>query len=194
MGQVSFQLKPEIAAGLYLLDQYRAKGYAAMVRKLKTAPASLTDGLSAVCLDVRDAAMHGLGVGTTRDMSSVITAVFVPGWRCRAYTLGQKVNIWRGMSFSRNFLWNDFVKTDLTTQIHALDLPLHFFTGQYGFTANQGLARAFFDQIKSPMKGFYTFDKSPHSPLFEEPRRARRILRQDVLTQTNRRADGQRAG
>ena len=194
MGQVSYQLRSEVAAYRYMLDQYRARGDAAMVHKLEAAPASMTDGLSAAYLRLRDDAMHGLGVGTTRNMRSVITGVFIPVWRCRAYTLREKINIWRGLSFSRGFFWKDFIETDLTTQINKLDLPLYLFTGLYDYTANHELAGDYFDLIKAPIKGFYTFQNSAHSPLFEEPQRARDILLQDVLTQGNRLADGRLAG
>ena len=193
MGQVSYQLRSEVAAHAYMLDQYQARGDAAMVRKLTAAPATITDGLSPAYLRLRDGAMHGLGIGTTRDMDSVITGVFIPVWRCRAYTLGEKINIWRGMAYSKGFLWNDFIQTDLTAHIHNLDLPVYFWTGLYDYTANHALARAYFDQIKAPVKGFYTFANSAHSPLFEEPLRARDILQQDVLAQKNRLADGQGA-
>jgi pimeloyl-ACP methyl ester carboxylesterase len=194
MAQVSWQLRSEVRAHRYMLDQYRARGDAAMVRRLMAAPASMTEGLSPAYLRLRDAAMHGLGVGTTRDMASVITGVFVPVWRCRAYTLGEKVNIWRGMSYSRGFLWNNFIETDLTTHIQNLDLPVYFFTGIYDFTANHHLAREYFDQIKAPLKGFYTFRNSAHSPVFEEPQHARDLLLQDVLRRGNRLADGGPAG
>lgn len=39
MGQVSHQLKSEVAAHRYMLDHYRARGDAAMVEKLEAAPA-----------------------------------------------------------------------------------------------------------------------------------------------------------
>ncbi len=182
MGQVSWQLRSEVAAHAYMLDQYRARGDAAMVRQLMAAPASLSGGLSDAYLRLRDGAMHGLGVGTTRDMRSVIMGVFVPVWSCRAYTLREKINIWRGLAFSRGFLWQDFLNTDLTAPITTLDLPLYLFTGIYDYTANHALARDYFDLIKAPVKGFYTFENSAHSPLFEEPLRAREILVQDVVT------------
>lgn len=189
MGQVSWQLRSEVAARGYMLDRYQARGDATMVRKLMAAPASLGDGLSPDYLGLRDAAMHGLGIGTTHEMTSVIAGVFIPVWRCRAYTLREKVNIWRGLSFCRRFLWEDFINTDLTLQIHALDLPVYFLTGLYDYTANHLLARSFFDQISAPVKGFYTFATSAHSPLFEEPQRARDILLQDVLGRGSRLAD-----
>lgn len=189
MGQVSYQLRSEVAAHRYMRDQYRARGDAAMVRKLTATPASLTNGLSDAYLRLRDAAMHGLGIGTTRDMASVITGVFVPLWRCHAYTLREKINIWRGLSFSRGHLWHDFIETDLTTQIRQLALPVYMFTGLYDYSANHDLALDYFKLIQAPVKGFYTFPTSAHSPLFEKPQLARDILRQDVLTQTNRLAD-----
>jgi hypothetical protein len=39
------------------------------------------------------------------------------------------------------------------------------------------------------MKGFYTFEQSAHSPLFEEPEKMLRILLEDVLAGTNNLAD-----
>lgn len=189
MGQVSWQLRSEVAAYNYMLKAYRARVDAAMVAKLEAAQVSLAGGLSAAYLALRDQAMHGLGIGTTRNMTSVIWGVFVPVWQCKAYTLAEKINIWRGMAFSRSFLWEDFLATDLTTRVKALDLPVYFFTGLYDYTANHDFARAYFDQITAPVKGFYTFQNSAHSPLFEEPTRSRTVLSQDVLMHRNHLAD-----
>ena len=52
------------------------------------------------------------------------------------------------------------------------------------------MAKAYFEQLNAPVKGFYTFEQSAHSPLFEEPVRMREIMRQDVLAGTNTLADG----
>jgi len=35
------------------------------------------------------------------------------------------------------------------------------------------------------MKGFYTFERSAHSPIFEEPRKMRQVLIEDVLAGLN---------
>lgn len=189
MGQVSYQLRSEVTAHSYMLEQYRARGDLSMVRRLEKAPASMSGGLSARYLRLRDDAMHRLGIGTTRDMRSVITGVFLPVWRCRAYTFREKINVKRGMSFSRRHFWDDFVETDLTVHVRELELPVYFFTGQYDFTANHDHAREYFDRLKAPVSGFYTFHYSAHSPIFEEPRKARDILLQDVLTGRNALAD-----
>lgn len=45
--------------------------------------------------------------------------------------------------------------------------------------------------MQAPVKAFYTFDNPAHSPLFEEPEKARRLLREDVLAGKVNHADTQ---
>ncbi|MCB0061937.1 MAG: alpha/beta hydrolase, partial [Caldilineaceae bacterium] len=73
--------------------------------------------------------------------------------------------------------------------VPTLDLPVYFFEGIYDYTCNYTLAKEYFEQLNAPVKGFYTFAQSAHSPIFEEPDKAQQILRQDVLKGTNRLTD-----
>jgi pimeloyl-ACP methyl ester carboxylesterase len=63
-----------------------------------------------------------------------------------------------------------------------LDLPVYFLQAAYDYTCSYSEARAYFEMIEAPVKGFYTFSNSAHIPVFEEPARAAEILSQDVLT------------
>ncbi len=185
MGQVSYQLQSEVAAHAYLLDAYRTRGDTAMVSKLESAPVSMTQGLSDNWMSLRDEAMHRIGGGTTRDMDSVITGVFLASWRSPAYTIREKINIWRGKLQSRRYLWDAVLRTNLAEHVNRLDVPVYFFVGQHDITTSHGLALKFFNAIDTPLKGFYTFHNSAHSPLFEEPQRALKILHEDVVAQKN---------
>jgi hypothetical protein len=49
--------------------------------------------------------------------------------------------------------------------------------------------KAYFEKLRAPLKGFYTFAQSAHSPAFEEPKKMLQILREDVLAGANRLAD-----
>ena len=189
MSQVTHQLRSERLAYDYMLEQYSAKGDVGMVRRLEAAPVTMTGPLPAGYLGLRDDAMHSLGVGTTRDMTSVITGIFFPSWQSTAYTLGEKLNIWRGRAFSRRLLWDTFIATDLTSKITTLDLPVYFWGGVYDYSASYTEAKAYFDKLSAPFKGFYTFARSAHSPLFEEPEKAGRIWRADILMGTTNLAD-----
>jgi pimeloyl-ACP methyl ester carboxylesterase len=181
MGQVAHQKQSEVLAYHYELDQFRKAGKRRMVRRLEAAPVTMDAPLPKAYMRVRDAAMHRLGVGTTRDMRSVVTGVFAPVWLTPGYTLREKAAIWRGKTFSRGAMWDDFQATDLTAKVTELELPAYFCGGRYDYTVSYDLARSYLDKLRAPVKGFYTFKRSAHSPAFEEPARFRRILREDVL-------------
>jgi pimeloyl-ACP methyl ester carboxylesterase len=181
MAQIVHQLRSEVMAHAFLLETYRARGDTAMVRRLEAAPVSMEASTSPEWMQLRDAAMHRAGVGHTRDISSVVTGIFLPVWRVRAYTLTDKINVWRGKLWSRPFFWEALLQDDLSARLTDFDLPVHFFVGRYDQTANPDLSRAYFDAIHAPVKRFHVFENSAHSPLFEEPERATEILLNDVL-------------
>jgi len=123
-------------------------------------------------------------------MKSVITGIFLPSLACRDYTLTEKINMWRGKSQSGvSILWDKILTTDLTKQVPKLNIPVYFFHGIYDYTVSYPLAKEYLNQIKAPVKGFYTFEHSAHSPLFEEPGKMKKIIQEDVLTGTNKLAD-----
>jgi pimeloyl-ACP methyl ester carboxylesterase len=184
MAQMVDQRRSEKLAYDHLLAEYRRRGDRRMVRALEAAPVTLEGGTPrAYVTMLRDKAMHRLGVGTTHDMDSVITGILLPSLRFPEYTLREKWQLWRGRAFSRSFrLWEDVVmRTDLTRQVPRLEIPVHFFAGAYDHTCSTFLAREYFEALDAPRKRFHLFEHSAHSPLLEEPVRARQILRDDVL-------------
>lgn len=190
VAQMSNQRQSEKLAYDYMLQQFKAQGNANMVRKLEAAPVTMTGGVPDAYRRLRDPAMHTLGIGTTHDMKSVITGIFLPSWQSRDYTLGEKLDLWRGKATSGiASLWDEMLATDLSEQVTAFRLPVYFFSGIYDYTCNHSLAQAYFAKIQAPVKGFYTFAHSAHSPIFEEPDRTRQILREDVLVGANQLAD-----
>jgi len=190
VAQMSNQLKSERLAYEYMLRQFKESGNTKMVRKLEETPVTMTDGTPDAYLALRDEAMHSLGIGTTHDMHSVITGIFLPSLISREYTLLEKVNMWRGKSHSGvSLLWDEMISTDLTQQVPELGLPVYFFHGIYDYTVSYTEAKSYFEKLKAPIKGFYTFEQSAHSPLFEEPEKTLKILQEDVLAGTNSLAD-----
>ena len=192
MGQISYQIKSEQLAYEYALAYYKKNGSTGMAQRLEAAPPTLTVPLPTAYDSLRDEYMHGAGIGTTHAMRSVITGIFLPSWQFREYTLGEKINLWRGKIFSRSpdfNLWDKMQATDLTRQVTELDIPVYFLEGIYDYTCAYPLAKAYFEKINAPVKGFYTFENSAHSPLFEEPEKVLKILQEDVLAGTNNLAD-----
>jgi pimeloyl-ACP methyl ester carboxylesterase len=191
VAQISNQLESERLAHSYMLQRYKDEGNFKMAQRLEDGPVGATAPLPDAYLKVRDVAMHELGVGTTHDMKSVFTDMFMASLLHREYTLGEKINLWRGKLFSGSRLWNTQLSTDLTQKVTRLDIPAYFLHGVHDYTVSYPLAKSYFDLLEAPVKGFYTFKQSAHTPFFEEPEKMREILRADVLTGTNGLADRQ---
>ncbi len=86
-------------------------------------------------------------------------------------------------------MWPELISTDLRKQTPELAIPVYFFEGIYDYTVSYTLAKSYYQGLKAPVKGFYTFAQSAHSTMFEEPEKMQQILREDVLAGTNRLAD-----
>jgi pimeloyl-ACP methyl ester carboxylesterase len=123
-------------------------------------------------------------------MDSVVTGLFLPSLASRDYTLMEKVNTWRGKSQSGiSIVWDDMLNTDLSQKLPAVGVPVYFLEGRYDYTCSYSEAKTYFENLQAPLKGFYTFEQSAHSPMFEEPEKMRKILQEDVLAGANRLAD-----
>ena len=191
MAQVSRQLESEKQAYQYMVEQFKLTGDKRMLRKLEKYPINKMDTIPRAYRSLRDEPMHRLGIGTTHNMKSVVTGIFLPVMQNTEYTFSEKINVWRGKIFANNAtnLWDKMIETDLTKTVQKLDVPVYFCEGIYDYTASYTEAKTYFDKLVAPRKGFYTFQHSAHSPLFEEPEKFARILQEDVLVGDNHLAD-----
>ncbi|NPV76485.1 MAG: alpha/beta hydrolase [Anaerolineae bacterium] len=189
VGQIVYQVKSEKIAYEYMLAEYQARDDTNMVNQLKAAPPTMTMPQPAAYDRLRDNAMHGVGVGTTREMKTVEGGVFFPSWFSKQLTLKEKINLWRGKIFAASMLRNEVFSTDLSQKVAKLEIPVYFFSGKYDYTVNHEMSKAYLAELQAPVKGFYTFENSAHSPFFEKPDRVRMILREDVLQGTANLAD-----
>ncbi len=190
VGQISRQFESERLAYTYMVQQYAAVDDRKMLARLAAIPLTEMDTMPASYRALRDQAMHSLGIGTTHLMKSVVSGIFMPVMLSPAYTLGEKINLWRGKwSANSTNMWNEILAADLTTKIPKLDIPVYFMSGVYDYTVSYVLAKDYFENLQAPVKGFYTFDQSAHSPMFEEPEHFAQILQSDVLKAATSLAD-----
>jgi pimeloyl-ACP methyl ester carboxylesterase len=181
VAQMAGQLKSEQQAYLYMLNRYKENGNKRMIRKLEAAPVT-SDGTPRKYLLLRDIAMHDLGVGTMHGMNSVITGIFFASLGCRDYTPAEKYRMWSGKAKSGvSMLWERMLKCDLSEDIPAVTIPVYFFHGIYDLTCSYDVAKLYFEKLDAPVKEFFTFEKSAHSPVFEEPVKTMKIIREVVL-------------
>lgn len=193
VSQIARQGESEKLNYSYILDQYMSRGDKRMIARLEKYPLLRNDSLILPFFNsvLRDKTMHELGIGTMRNMRSIFSGVFFPVWKCRAYTLREKFNIWYSkFSFiNKSGLRNQILNSDFTVKVSELAIPVYFISGKYDYTVNHDLSKEYLAKLKAPLKAFYTLQNSGHSPMFEEPDRFREIMTMDILNQKTVLAD-----
>ena len=179
MSQIVNQPESEYLAFDYMKEQYEHNGNAKMVEQFNKYDirSSGKDYDAYFFSGLRDKAMHDLGVGTTRDMRSVISGIFFPSLKCKAYTQAERINIWRGKARSASFpVTKDAISFNAPQDVPEIEIPIIFIVGSYDYTCCAGLQKEYFDHIKAPEKELYVFENSAHSPLYEEYDKAKQVL------------------
>ncbi len=113
-----------------MLGEYEAQGDSQMVKRLQACLSAMTMPLPAAYDRMRNDAMHGVGIITTRDMKSVEAGIFFPSWFSKKLTFGDKISLWRGKIYyaSKLILINEVFSTNLRKKVISLDLPVYFFS------------------------------------------------------------------
>jgi pimeloyl-ACP methyl ester carboxylesterase len=193
MGQITNQAASEKLAYQYMLNQYTQQSNQHRIDELKKYPVLIADSslISYYQSGLRDQYMHELGIGTMRKMRSVFWDIFIPVLACKAYTIKEKINIWQSKFYflPKTKFNEELLTTDFAAKVPTLEVPVYFFSGRYDFTVNSNLSKDYLNKLHAPIKGFYTFQKSAHSPLFEEPALVRLVIEKDVLNGKTNLAD-----
>lgn len=183
MSQIVNQSESEITAYQFMLEQYRQMNHGRMVKAFEKYQIAFSEmAYKEYCLSpLRDHAMHNLGVGTMHTMKSVITGIFLPSLRCKVYTPLERLNIWRGKKFTvASPVGSDRMEFNAYAEVPYLEIPIYFFGGIYDYTCCYSLQKNYYETMKAPLKAFYTFKNSAHSPLWEEPVRSMQIIKRDI--------------
>ncbi len=102
---------------------------------------------------------------------------------CNEYKLLDKFNYLRGMNFTKSYLWSVVMKTNLFKTIPSQKIPVYILQGTHDYETTYKVAKEYFDSLNAPVKKFYPFDNSAHSPIFEEPEKFQKILKEILLEQ-----------
>ena len=120
------------------------------------------------------------GGGLFRDYNGTLDKL-LPVINAKEYTLRDKINYGIGSLFSLEHLWDDVITDNLFETIDSVQIPVYFLHGVYDYQTSYIVAKEFYDQLKAPEKQFFTFENSAHCPIFDEPDRFNKILR-EILT------------
>ncbi len=184
MAQIVNQAESEKIAFDYMKSEYEKNGNTKMFLEFskRDISASQEAYIEYCSSGLRDKAMHELGVGTARDMHSVIRGIFLPSLRNRAYTQAERVHIWKGKIKSNKCPVSRDSRTSFNAiqDVPSLDIPIYFLTGKYDYTCCASLQEQYYEAVQAPDKALYFFEESAHSPLYEEHDKGRQVLEEIV--------------
>ena len=180
MSQITDQKKSEYLAYDYMKACYEESGNTKMLEQFGKYDIrnSKDDYENYFFSGIRDKAMHSLGIGTARNMKSVITGIFLPSLRCKAYTQAQRIKIWKGKMASNTFpvTSDSHDKFNAFEDVPKVEIPVVFLVGKYDYTCHFSLQQKYYEELEAPSKAIYIFENSAHSPIYEEYDTAKRVL------------------
>ena len=180
IGQVANQLESERLAYSFMLQEFRRANNKRMVRRLEKFPIDQGGEVTLQYLGVRSEGMMKLGIGVMHHCTSMMECVMIV-LRYKGYTFKEKLKFPMGSEFSLKCFWNLVIQTNLIKQVPELKVPVYIFQGKYDYQVSYVIAKEFAMTVSAPVKGFYTFENSAHSPCFEESEKMCHILHTDVL-------------
>ena len=110
------------------------------------------------------------GGGITREITSMWPLVKIV-LNSPEYTFREKINSMSASMFSLEHLWLVVINTNLFEYIDRMQLPVYFFHGIYDYQTSYCVAKDFYIQLEAPVKEFFTFENSAHSPNMDDVKR-----------------------
>lgn len=94
-------------------------------------------------------------------------------WTSREYSFFDLIKYAKSSAFcAGNIIYDpDFNNFNFFNQIPEVKIPVFYISGAYDYNTPWELVQKYVNEVKAPRKEFIKFEKSGHSPVFEEPER-----------------------
>ncbi|MDP4265431.1 MAG: alpha/beta hydrolase [Bacteroidota bacterium] len=98
----------------------------------------------------------------------------------RFYGIVGLVKTMKGMEFCQNAFLPEMSSLNLFQIVTSVSVPVHFIQGSLDAVAPPARGRDFYEQLKAVNKSFTVFEKSAHTPHYEEPEKFANLIRSTV--------------
>jgi pimeloyl-ACP methyl ester carboxylesterase len=181
VGQVGDQVRSENLSYNFVLSRAKELKDKGALRDLeKIGPPPYTDpheALRKMLIERKYVIRYGGAIKKGSFYQRAVKTLFF----CKEYRLIDKINYWKGMNFTKNYLWNVIMTTNLFKEIPSQEIPVYMIQGTSDYQTSYSIAKEYFDTLQAPKKKFFAFENSAHSPIFEEPERFEKILKEILL-------------
>jgi pimeloyl-ACP methyl ester carboxylesterase len=123
----------------------------------------------------RWAANYG-GVTANATFNTVLRALVGSLLRSPDYSIADVIRTVRGATITQTALLPELASTDLVHTMPRLDIPIVMAQGRLDQVAPAEPAQRFYDTLTAPDKQLVWFEKSAHTPQYDEPAKFRDLL------------------
>jgi pimeloyl-ACP methyl ester carboxylesterase len=121
-------------------------------------------------------AMNFGGVTANANFNRLARTLLGSLLRSRDYSVSDAVRTVRGMTTTPAALLPELAATDLVAAMPRLEVPIVIVQGRLDQVAPGQAAQRFYDSVTAPSKQLVWFEKSAHTPQYDEPEKFRDLL------------------
>jgi pimeloyl-ACP methyl ester carboxylesterase len=159
----------------FVLRSARQRGNRRAIRQLERIGPPPHLDVKQLSTRARWAANYG-GVTAGKTSAGVLATLLGSLVRSRDYSVADVVRAVRGITTTLTALLPELATTDLVSTMPSLDVPIVIAQGRLDQVAPGRAAQRFYDSLKAQSKQLVWFEKSAHTPQFDEPENFRRLL------------------
>lgn len=180
VSQISNQVKSEIDGYKFILKKAKELNDKKCEKKIRKVGPKSDYFLSKKYFKERSFYLNKFGGGLYHKSFSKWSTI-EPILSSKRYNTMDKVRLFQGLQFSSKQLVKELLKANLIEDVHEVLVPVYIFQGLYDYQTSYHQAELFYKQLKAPLKGFITFEKSAHCPPFEETVKFRETLQKCLV-------------
>lgn len=159
----------------FVLNTARQSGNRRATRQLEKIGPPPHLGVKQFTTRARWAANFG-GVTANANFTSLLRTLLASLIRSPDYSLADIIRTIRGITASQAALLPQLADTDLIATMPHLDVPIIIVQGGHDQVAPGEATQRFYDSLTAPSKQLVWFEKSAHTPQYDEPDKFRNLL------------------
>ncbi|MCL6798415.1 alpha/beta hydrolase [Bacillus altitudinis] len=172
ISQVVDVLKEDVVSYELLLKKYQGKHFFTRCLKLLTPPPWKRTSAHALFSLYKEFAKVGL-THRWKPLFQMLYAFLVS----KHYQLKDKWKFLMGQKYSQDMLWDELMNESIQYRVSSILIPCYFIIGEHDMITPAAVSKPYVDQLTAPIKEWFTFKESAHSPHIEEPEEFIRIVR-----------------
>ena len=108
--------------------------------------------------------VYGMSDRSAYERQVITEVLFFP-----SYTLFDSFRFLAGNLYSVEHLLDDLLAVDFINQVPVIEVPIYFIAGRHDYVTVSEMVEQYYEILDAPSKELIWFEKSAHSPNFEEP-------------------------